>query len=131
MNGGPVGPPIEAAAYFLTSNYLCAVLAYLIAHIVHRFNVQLKNAREIGSYQLIERIGSGGMGEVWQAHHRLLARTAAIKLIRSNILGKSHRDSEALARRFEREARATAALGSIHTVDIHDFGVTDEGDSTM
>ena len=88
-NGAPVGRPIDAVVYFLTSNYLCAVIAYVIAHIVHRVHVQLKNAREIGSYQLIERIGSGGMGEVWQAQHRLLVRTAAIKLIRSDIWGKA------------------------------------------
>ena len=126
--GTPVGRPIDAATYFLTSNYLCAILAYVIARIVHRFNVQLKNAREIGSYELIERIGAGGMGEVWRAQHRLLARPAAVKLIRSSMLGESQRAREALARRFEREARETAALGSTHTVDVYDFGVTEEGD---
>ena len=126
--GAPVGRPIDAATYFLTSNYLCAIIAYVIARIVHRVNVQLKNAREIGSYKLIERIGAGGMGEVWRAQHRLLARPAAVKLIRSSMLGESQRAREVLARRFEREARETAALGSIHTVDVYDFGVTEEGD---
>ena len=124
----PVGRPLDAATYFLTSSYLCAVLAYVIARIVHRFNLQLKNAREIGSYELIERIGAGGMGEVWRAQHRLLARPAAIKLIRSSMLGESQRAREALVRRFEREARETAALGSTHTIDVYDFGVTEEGD---
>ena len=100
----------------------------MIARIVHRFNLQLKNAREIGSYELIERIGAGGMGEVWRAQHRLLARPAAIKLIRSSMLGESQRAREALVRRFEREARETAALGSTHTIDVYDFGVTEEGD---
>ena len=127
-NGTPVGRPLDAATYFLTSSYLCAILAYVIARIVHRFNMQLKDAREIGSYELIERIGEGGMGEVWRAKHRLLARPAAIKLIRSSMLGESQRAREALVRRFEREAQETAALGSIHTIDVYDFGVTDEGD---
>ena len=76
----------------------------------------------------IERIGAGGMGEVWRAQHRLLARPAAIKLIRSSMLGESQRAREALVRRFEREARETAALGSTHTIDVYDFGVTEEGD---
>ena len=127
-NGAAVGRPLDAVAYFLTSNYLCAILAYAIARIVHRVNVQLKNAREIGSYQVIERIGAGGMGEVWRAQHRLLARPAAVKLIRSSMLGESQQAREVLTRRFEREARETAALGSIHTVAVYDFGVTPQGD---
>ena len=127
-NGAPVGRPLDAVVYFLTSNYLCAILAYVIARIVHRVNVQLKNAREIGSYQVIEQIGAGGMGEVWRAQHRLLARPAAVKLIRSSMLGESHQAREILTRRFQQEARETAALGSIHTVAVYDFGVTEQGD---
>jgi eukaryotic-like serine/threonine-protein kinase len=126
--GAPVARPMDAVAYFLTSNYLCAIIAYVIARIVHRVNAQLKNAREIGSYQLIQRIGAGGMGEVWRAQHRLLARPTAVKLIRSSMLGESQRAREVLARRFEREARETAALGSIHTVAVYDFGVTEQGE---
>jgi serine/threonine-protein kinase len=121
-------PLFDAATYFLTTSYPSATLAYLLARVVHRFNLQWKNARDIGSYELIERIGEGGMGEVWRAQHRLLARPAAIKLIRGNLLGQSTRAREALVRRFEREARETAALGSTHTIQVYDFGVTDEGD---
>jgi serine/threonine-protein kinase len=44
------------------------------------------------------------------------------------MLGESQQAREVLARRFEREARATAALGSVHTVEVYDFGVTEEGD---
>ena len=127
-NGTHVGRPFDAAAYFLTSSYPCAILAYLIARVLHRFNMRLKDAREVGSYQLIERIGAGGMGQVWRAEHRLLACPAAIKLIRSAMLGDNERTRETLVRRFEREARETAALGSIHTIDVYDFGVTDQGD---
>jgi serine/threonine-protein kinase len=87
--GTRVGRPLDTAIYFLTSSYLCAILAYVIARIVHRFNLQMKDAREIGSYELIERIGAGGMGEVRRARHRLLACPAAIKLIRSSVLGEN------------------------------------------
>jgi serine/threonine-protein kinase len=121
-------PLVDAATYFLTTSYPSAILAYLLARVVHRFNLQWKNARDVGSYELIERIGEGGMGEVWRAQHRLLARPAAIKLIRGSLLGESARAREALVRRFEREARETAALGSTHTIQVYDFGVTDEGD---
>ncbi len=63
------------------------------------------------------------MGEVWRARHRLLIRPAAIKLIRPQMSG----DPELLLRRFEREARATAALKSPHTVQLYDFGATEDG----
>ena len=128
MIGRSTGPPLDVALYFLTSTYLCAMLAYGLSRMVHRLHLELKDARQIGSYQLIERIGAGGMGEVWRAQHRLLARPAAIKLIRSSTLGESHTSREALVSRFEREARETATLGSTHTIGIYDFGVTEEGD---
>jgi serine/threonine-protein kinase len=63
------------------------------------------------------------MGEIWRARHRLLIRPAAIKLIRPQMAG----DPELLLRRFEREARATAALKSPHTVQLYDFGATEDG----
>jgi eukaryotic-like serine/threonine-protein kinase len=124
----PIANPIMVTGFFLTSSYLCAIVAYIVAGIVHRVNVRLKHAREIGSYELLERIGQGGMGEVWRAKHRLLARPAAIKLIRSDVLGSSQQTQEALVQRFEREAKDTATLGSTHTIDVYDFGVTEEGD---
>jgi serine/threonine-protein kinase len=115
------------ATYFLFSTYLCVALACVSASIIIRYGVKLKRAREVGSYQLVEPIGTGGMGEVWIARHRLLARPAAVKLIHSEVLGADRRSREHATRRFEREAQATAALGSVHTVDIYDFGVTDDG----
>jgi serine/threonine-protein kinase len=68
------------------------------------------------------------MGEVWRAKHRMLARTAAVKLIRQEpIDGAASERAQVLLRRFEREAQATAALRSPHTVELYDFGVTDDG----
>jgi serine/threonine-protein kinase len=83
----------------------------------------------MGSYKLIELLGRGGIGEVWLAKHRLLARPAAIKLLSPQVLGSAgDRSFNKLAlKRFEREAQATAALGSPHTVRLYDFGPTDEG----
>jgi len=89
---------------------------------------RLTHAREIGSYELVQRMGEGGMGEVWRARHRLLARPAALKLIRQDVLGANQRIRDAATRRFEREAQATAMLGSTHTIDIYDFGVSEGGD---
>ena len=79
----------------------------------------------VGSYRLVSLLGSGGMGEVWLAKHRLLARPAAVKLIRHDVTSGAAR--EQLVRRFEREAQVTAGLRSPHTVQLYDFGVNDSG----
>jgi DNA-binding NtrC family response regulator len=79
----------------------------------------------VGSYRLVAPLGSGGMGEVWLGKHRLLARPAAVKLIRHDAQpGGAH---EILVRRFQREAQVTAKLRSPHTVQLYDFGVNDSG----
>jgi len=83
-----------------------------------------KEAREMGSYRLVERLGEGGMGEVWLAEHRLLAREAAIKLIKNE--GADEVGDEA-KKRFQREAQSLAALRSRNTIEIYDYGVTDDG----
>jgi DNA-binding NtrC family response regulator len=79
----------------------------------------------VGSYRLISRLGSGGMGEVWLARHKLLARPAAVKLIRQEVPHGVAR--EQLVHRFQREAQVTATLRSPHTVQLYDFGVNDSG----
>ena len=86
----------------------------------------LDNNLRVGSYSLIEQIGAGGMGEVWLGRHRLLARPAAVKIVRDATPG-SGEDGHALRQRFAQEADATAALQSPHTVQLFDFGVTDSG----
>jgi hypothetical protein len=104
--GTSVGRAIDVATYFLTSTYLSATVAYVIARIVYRFNARLTDAREIGSYELIARIGAGGMGEVWRAEHRLLARRVAPA--GSKHLGPftpRHRDSHESAARCLRISR--------------------------
>jgi serine/threonine-protein kinase len=65
------------------------------------------------------------MGEVWAAEHDMLARPAAVKLVRPELMRRSRLSSDAMSR-FEREAQSTAGLSSPHTVNLYDFGVTDE-----
>src|SRR3954468_2653477 len=102
---------------------LGTTLATITSRVTYGLRKQVAEANELGQYILEEKIGGGGMGEVWRAHHRLLIRPAAIKLIRPQTSG----DAELLHRRFEREARATAALRSPHTVQLYDFGRTEDG----
>jgi serine/threonine-protein kinase len=106
---------------------LGTTLATIVSRVLYGLRRQVAEASELGQYLLEERIGGGGMGEVWRARHRLLIRPAAIKLIRQGALGPMSGDPELLVRRFEREARATAALTSPHTVQLYDFGITEDG----
>ena len=107
---------------------LVVVMAYVGARVVYALGTEVSRARELGAYQLVERLGEGGMGEVWRAKHRMLARPAAIKLIRRSLTDDPRTGAASDARRrFEREAQAIASLRSPHTVDLFDFGVADDG----
>jgi serine/threonine-protein kinase len=79
-------------------------------------------AQDLGSYRLSKRLGAGGMGEVWRAEHRLLARQAAIKLIRPD--GDTGPEAQ---ERFRREAQTLATLRSRNTIELFDYGITDDG----
>jgi eukaryotic-like serine/threonine-protein kinase len=108
--------------------FICAGIAIVGSRVLYGLTRQLSDARRMGSYQLEEKLGDGGMGEVWKARHRLLARPAAIKLIRPDALGSSDPEVVRTALvRFEREAQATSMLGSPHTIEIYDFGTTEDG----
>ena len=75
----------------------------------------------LGKYKLMERLGKGGMAEVYKAHHEKLDRFVTIKILHTFLSD----DQEFLAR-FEREARAVAALRHPHIVQIHDFEHEDD-----
>jgi hypothetical protein len=108
----------------IVANYLCVGIAVLASSVIHGLGREVAQARQMGSYRLSEQLGQGGMGEVWKADHMLLARTAAIKLIRTDLDG---RITAAHLQRFEREVQATAGLHSPHTIDVYDYGLTSDG----
>ena len=119
--------PATGALLMHYPDYLLVGVAVVISHIVHTLGHQVAKAREMGSYQLGELLGRGGMGEVYKATHRMLARPAAIKLIRPGTIGATNPAAAQLAvSRFRREAEAAANLQSPHTVELYDFGVTDD-----
>jgi serine/threonine-protein kinase len=125
--GNPV-PPLPVVGLNVLENYIAAALAMVPAMIIQSLTTDVQKARQMGSYRLVELLGRGGMGEVWRAEHNMLARPAAIKLVRGDTVGLGPGSpDEALLRRFEREAQATAALHSPHTVELYDFGVTADG----
>ncbi len=79
-------------------------------------------AKQLGQYRLREKLGQGGMGEVYLGEHQLMKRPCAIKVIRPD----KSRDARAIAR-FEREVRATAALSHWNSIDIFDYGHDEAG----
>src|SRR4051812_17675704 len=109
-------------------NYLCAFLVVIPVKIIHSLGQQVRRARELGSYRLEEPLGKGGMGEVFRATHQMLARPAAVKLIRPEVLGSSSPSAaRVIVERFRREAEAAASLRSPHTISLYDFGVAQDG----
>jgi eukaryotic-like serine/threonine-protein kinase len=129
MRFGGTEPLPSADKFFfaLVFPYLLVLLTTAIgARVVYKLGTDVRRAREMGSYRLVERMGHGGMGEVWRATHRMLARPAAIKIIRGDFLSAGGDFSQAV-RRFEAEAQATASLSSPHTVQLYDYGATPDG----
>ena len=108
--------------------YVIAFLIYFISRRIYVLTTDSDNARELGSYHLISLIGSGGMGQVWRARHRMLARDAAIKLIRNDLMiDQPGYQAENTRQRFKQEAETIATLQSPHTVNLFDFGVSQNG----
>lgn len=125
---GPERPGLPQALLLSLSPTAGVGLAYLSSRLLYGLTEHITRAREVGSYRLQKRLGIGGMGEVWQAKHQMLARPAAIKLIRPAMLSQ-HGPEEAkrLLKLFEREAQTTARLTSPHTIQLFDYGVTLDG----
>jgi hypothetical protein len=123
-------PVLDAGAIWLIfagPHFVAVGLAYISARAIYRLGRDVKRAQEMGSYRLVDQLGSGGMGEVWRARHRMLVRPAAVKLIHPDALGMDSQGAKVLISRFEREAQVTASLQSPHTVELYDFGTTEDG----
>jgi eukaryotic-like serine/threonine-protein kinase len=118
-------PGSAAVSYVLCSvTDIGFAIAFAIFGAYRIATLQLAAAeqRKLGPYRLIERLGGGGMGDVYLAEHALLRRPCALKLIRPEQGG----DARSLAR-FEREVQAMATLTHPNTVRIYDYGLAADG----
>ena len=111
---------------FISGQVLIAGIAVMIGivgvHTIGTLRREAFAAKQLGQYRLKQRLGSGGMGEVYLAEHQMMKRPCAVKLIRPEKAG----DPRMLAR-FEREVRATAKLSHWNSIDIYDYGRTADG----
>lgn len=83
--------------------------------------MSLPPGTRLGPYEIVQPIGSGGMGDVYRARDTRLERDVAVKVLPERFA----RDAEARMR-FEREAKAVAALTHPNILAIHDYGSTAE-----
>ena len=111
---------------FVSAQILFAGIAAMVGIIgvqtIGKLRREAFAAKQLGQYRLKQRLGSGGMGEVYLAEHQMMKRPCAVKLIRPEKAG----DPRMLAR-FEREVRATAKLSHWNSIDIYDYGRTADG----
>jgi eukaryotic-like serine/threonine-protein kinase len=111
---------------FLSSQLMVLAISVLIGVVgvqtIGTLRREAFAAKQLGQYRLKQKLGGGGMGEVYLAEHKMMKRPCAVKIIRPEKAGDPH----ALAR-FEREVRATAKLSHWNSIDIYDYGRTSDG----
>lgn len=98
-----------------------AVTSALNSRRIYGLREQIREMGKLGQYTLAEKLGAGGMGVVYRAHHAMLRRPAAIKLL------LPERATEADLARFEREVQLTSTLSHPNTISIFDFGRSADG----
>lgn len=113
---------VRIASGNLLSLAMGAGFAIYSNYITNRWRSRAIEAERLGQYELFHKIGSGGMGDVYLAEHRLLKRQCAVKLIRADLS-----EDPVMLSRFEREVKATATLSHWNTVQVFDYGQTTEG----
>ena len=109
------------AAYDDASDFFAEPAIARDARVIINSEAQMHPGREIGPYQIIRHIGSGGMGEVYLAHDSRLDRPVALKVIRAGLVF-----DEALVRRFQTEARVASALNHANILTVYEIGQDDE-----
>jgi eukaryotic-like serine/threonine-protein kinase len=112
---------VMSVAYIAIWCAVTVTVATLASRVVYGLHQQVREAQQLGQYTLDEKIGEGGMGIVYRAHHALLRRPTAVKLLPAERAGVSNLS------RFEREVQLTSSLTHPNTVAIYDYGHTPDG----
>jgi serine/threonine-protein kinase len=118
-------PALIRGEYLLLLGFwlgLAAATAVFGSHKIAQLRRAAAEARRLGPYRLVRKLGAGGMGEVYLPEHRLLKRPCAVKLVRPD-----RATDPRLLHRFEREVQATAGLTHPNAVQVFDYGHTPDG----
>ena len=120
--GSSTTPLVLLFTYYGLILIILAVSATFGARTISGLRREAAEARRLGQYHLRERIGAGGMGEVYLAEHRLLKRPCAVKLIRPEVMADPR-----VQVRFEREVQMTASFSHPNIVEVYDYGRSEDG----
>ncbi len=105
---------------FIVMVIVCAWLFYSSLSI-QRLKTKIDEVKQLGQYSLEEKLGEGGMGKVYKAKHAMLKRPTAVKFL------KPEEVSDETLQRFEREVQKTSSLTHPNTIQVYDYGMTDDG----
>ena len=97
------------------------VFSVMVSRLQRKAREAAIEAKQLGQYQLEEKLGEGGMGVVYRGKHAMLRRPTAIKLINADKV------TERSIQNFEREVQITSQLNHPNTVAVYDYGRTPEG----
>jgi serine/threonine-protein kinase len=117
--------PKQISQIAISNGLFCVLgagVAITAAYVMNELRKDLHKAKRLGQYELNEKIGEGGMGAVYLAEHRLLKRPCALKLINPEL-----QNNPVTLARFEREVQSAATLSHPNTIEIFDYGHTDDG----
>ena len=118
---GPWATPTLVVVVGLIHAVFTSIITAAASGVVYGLFERIEDVVRMGQYELVEKVGEGGMGAVWRAKHAMLRRPTAVKL-----LGEG-RNGEVDLARFEREVQLTSMLTHPNTVAVFDYGRAEDG----